>query len=111
MKPLFYTFLVCLFLLSCEYQEFEPPAITYTSPSNVTGSNSSVNGSESENGTETEFGGSGSTSDTCVTCSLFGQPTEVCEESNGNASMNGLDSGQSFDDYIRTLRLAGISCN
>ena len=96
MKQLFYTILGCLFLLSCEYQEFEPPAITYTSPSNVTGSNSTVDSSEGESGSETEFGGSGSTSDTC---SLFGQLTEVCEESNGNASMNGLDSGQSFDDY------------
>lgn len=43
------------------------------------------------------------TSDTTV-------PFEVCREANGNASVNGEDTGTDFDVYVAGLEDAGASC-
>ena len=43
------------------------------------------------------------TSDTTV-------PFEVCRESNGNASVNGEDTGADYDSYLADLEEAGASC-
>ena len=48
---------------------------------------------------------------TCLTCSS--EQTldfEVCEESNGNASVNGEDTGTSFEVYVSDLEEAGANC-
>ena len=48
----------------------------------------------------------------CVTCSSSQTPNfEVCEESNGNASVNGQDTGTSYDVYISGLEATGTSCS
>jgi hypothetical protein len=47
----------------------------------------------------------------CVTCSSSQTPNfEVCEESDGNASVNGEDTGTSYTVYISGLEAAGTSC-
>ncbi|MFT5982005.1 MAG: hypothetical protein ACI9RM_000429 [Ulvibacter sp.] len=47
----------------------------------------------------------------CVTCSSSQTPNfEVCEESDGNASVNGEDTGTSYTIYIAGLEAAGTSC-
>ena len=47
----------------------------------------------------------------CVTCSSSQTPDfEVCEESDGNASVNGQDTGTSYDVYISGLEATGTSC-
>ncbi|MFT4849347.1 MAG: hypothetical protein ACI83B_001886 [Sediminicola sp.] len=47
----------------------------------------------------------------CVTCSSSQTPDfEVCEESDGNASVNGEDTGTSYAIYISGLEAAGTSC-
>ncbi|WP_313112815.1 hypothetical protein [Aequorivita sediminis] len=47
----------------------------------------------------------------CTTCS---SPStldfEVCEESNGNASVNGQDTGTPYGTYISGLEETGASC-
>ena len=47
----------------------------------------------------------------CVLCSSPQTPTfEVCEESDGTASVNGENTGTSYDVYISGLLEAGASC-
>jgi hypothetical protein len=47
----------------------------------------------------------------CITCNSSQTMTfAVCEESNGNASVNGDDTGTSYSDYIEGLRAAGATC-
>jgi len=47
-------------------------------------------------------------------CTICSSPEtanfEVCEESNGNASVNGEDTGTSFNVYISDLRDVGVDC-
>lgn len=47
----------------------------------------------------------------CTTCSSPETANfEICEESNGNASVNGQDTGTSFDAYISDLQEVGVEC-
>jgi hypothetical protein len=47
----------------------------------------------------------------CVTCSSSQTPNfEVCEESDGNASVNGEDTGTSYNVYISGLEAIGTNC-
>jgi hypothetical protein len=47
----------------------------------------------------------------CVTCSSSQTPNfQVCEESDGNASVNGEDTGTSYSVYITGLEAAGTTC-
>lgn len=47
----------------------------------------------------------------CVQCSSDTTvPFEVCRESNGNASVNGEDTGTDYDVYLNDLEDAGASC-
>jgi hypothetical protein len=47
----------------------------------------------------------------CTTCSSPETANfEVCEESNGNASVNGQDTGTSFSVYIADLAESGVEC-
>lgn len=47
----------------------------------------------------------------CTTCSSPETADfQVCEESNGNASVNGEDTGTDFNTYIQGLRDAGANC-
>ena len=47
----------------------------------------------------------------CTTCnSPETFEFEVCRESNGNASVNGEDTGTDYDIYISGLEDAGASC-
>lgn len=47
----------------------------------------------------------------CTNCnSPQTQTFEVCEESNGNASVNGEDTGVRYDIYIADLEAAGVNC-
>ena len=47
----------------------------------------------------------------CVQCSADTTvPFEVCRESNGNASVNGEDTGTDYDMYISDLEAAGANC-
>lgn len=47
----------------------------------------------------------------CVECTADTTvPFEVCRESNGNASVNGEDTGTNYDVYVSGLEEAGASC-
>jgi hypothetical protein len=47
----------------------------------------------------------------CVSCTSPQTPSfEVCEESDGTASVNGENTGTSYDVYISGLVEAGASC-
>ena len=47
----------------------------------------------------------------CTTCNSSQTIAfEVCQESNGNASVNGEDTGTSYDTYIADLQEAGATC-
>jgi len=47
----------------------------------------------------------------CVTCnSPQTTPFEVCENSSGNAMVNGEDTGTEYSVYIEGLKEAGASC-
>lgn len=47
----------------------------------------------------------------CTTCSSPQTADfEVCEESDGNASVNGENTGTSFQVYITGLEAAGATC-
>ena len=47
----------------------------------------------------------------CVACSSSQTPNfEVCEESDGNASVNGQNTGTSYTIYISGLEAIGTSC-
>jgi len=48
---------------------------------------------------------------TCTTCQSELTPSfELCRESNGNASVNGQDTGTNYDLYISDLQAEGTSC-
>ncbi|RMA66038.1 hypothetical protein BXY75_0455 [Ulvibacter antarcticus] len=47
----------------------------------------------------------------CTTCNSDQTPDfTVCQESNGNASVNGQDTGTNYDTYISGLVEAGATC-
>lgn len=47
----------------------------------------------------------------CTTCSSSETTDfQVCEESDGNASVNGQNTGTPYDTYISGLEQAGASC-
>lgn len=47
----------------------------------------------------------------CTTCSSPETADfQVCEESNGNASVNGQNTGTPYDVYIQGLQEAGATC-
>lgn len=47
----------------------------------------------------------------CTSCSSEQTPEfELCRESNGNASVNGENTGIEYDDYLADLQAAGSSC-
>jgi len=52
--------------------------------------------------------------DDSVSCTTCNSPQtiafEVCEDSNGNASVNGESTGTSYDVYIADLEEAGATC-
>lgn len=48
---------------------------------------------------------------TCTTCnSPQTTPFEVCKEGDGNASVNGENTGTNYDVYITGLEEAGATC-
>ncbi|MDX1461988.1 MAG: hypothetical protein R3359_02945 [Marinirhabdus sp.] len=48
---------------------------------------------------------------TCRFCSSEQTPEfELCKESNGNASVNGQDTGTNYEVYLDDLVAAGASC-
>lgn len=48
---------------------------------------------------------------TCTTCNSSQTIAfEVCQDSNGNASVNGENTGTSYDIYIADLEEAGATC-
>ncbi len=48
----------------------------------------------------------------CRTCSSnITTPFELCKESNGNASVNGQDTGMGYSIYLDGLVSEGVSCN
>jgi hypothetical protein len=53
----------------------------------------------------------GDDSVSCATCNSSQTIAfEVCEESNGNASVNGENTGILYDIYIADLEAAGATC-
>jgi len=47
----------------------------------------------------------------CTTCSSDQTPSfELCRESNGNASVNGQDTGTDYDLYLSDLEATGTNC-
>jgi len=52
--------------------------------------------------------------DDTKSCTMCSSPEtmdfEVCEEANGNASVNGQDTGTNFEAYISGLEAAGANC-
>ena len=47
----------------------------------------------------------------CMTCtSPDTEPFELCEESDGSASVNGQQTGVSYDIYLNGLEESGASC-
>lgn len=47
----------------------------------------------------------------CVSCSSSQTPNfEVCEESDGTASVNGQNTGTSYSIYISNLEAVGTNC-
>ena len=49
---------------------------------------------------------------TCTSCSSPQTASfEVCEESDGNASVNGENTGAPYDVYISGLESAGATCS
>ncbi|PQB05445.1 hypothetical protein [Aureitalea marina] len=50
-------------------------------------------------------------STSCLNCSSQATPDfELCRQSNGNASVNGEDTGTPYDQYLEDLQEAGASC-
>jgi len=48
---------------------------------------------------------------TCTTCQSEQTPNfELCKESNGNASVNGEDTGVKYDIYLANLQETGVTC-
>ena len=49
--------------------------------------------------------------ESCVTCNSAETTNfEVCEKSNGNASVNGQDTGTPYNTYISLLESTGTIC-
>ena len=52
--------------------------------------------------------------DDVVTCSTCTSPDtltfELCQESDGNASVNGENTGTPYNDYISDLQETGVQC-
>jgi len=47
----------------------------------------------------------------CISCSSDQTPTfELCRESNGNASVNGEDTGTQYEVYLAGLEEVGTTC-
>ena len=47
----------------------------------------------------------------CISCSSDQTPTfELCRESNGNASVNGQDTGTDYELYLDGLIEVGTNC-
>lgn len=47
----------------------------------------------------------------CTTCSSPDTATfEICQESDGTASINGENTGTPYEDYISRLRESGADC-
>ena len=48
---------------------------------------------------------------TCTTCRSDQTPDfELCKESNGNASVNGEDTGVKYEIYLASLQETGVTC-
>ena len=48
---------------------------------------------------------------TCLNCRSGQTPEfELCRASNGNATVNGEDTGTDYDLYLLGLREAGVTC-
>jgi hypothetical protein len=48
----------------------------------------------------------------CRSCSSeITTPFELCKEANGNASVNGQDTGTKYNIYLEGLVNEGVSCN
>ncbi|PKA82959.1 hypothetical protein ATE92_1102 [Ulvibacter sp. MAR_2010_11] len=48
---------------------------------------------------------------TCISCSSPQTATfEVCDDGNGNATVNGENTGTSFEVYVAGLEAAGANC-
>lgn len=52
----------------------------------------------------------GGGSNNCVTCTIMEQNMEVCNQ-DGNAFVDGQDSGMEFDQYIEIAEMGGADCN
>lgn len=49
---------------------------------------------------------------TCITCnSDLTTPFELCREGDGNASVNGENTGVSYDAHLAGLEETGVICN
>ena len=47
----------------------------------------------------------------CVQCnSAITVPFELCRQSNGNASVDGTDTGVNYDVYLSDLEATGVRC-
>lgn len=47
----------------------------------------------------------------CVSCVSENTPVfELCKESNGNASVNGEDTGVKYEVYLANLQETGVTC-
>ncbi len=47
----------------------------------------------------------------CTTCTQEQTPDfQVCEEPNGSASVNGQNTGVSYEEYLASLQTVGASC-
>ena len=52
--------------------------------------------------------------DDAVTCTTCSSPDtlsfELCQESDGNASVNGENTGTPYDTYLSELQVTGVQC-
>ncbi len=47
----------------------------------------------------------------CISCASENTPVfELCKESNGNASVNGEDTGVKYEVYLANLQETGVQC-
>ena len=47
----------------------------------------------------------------CINCSSDATPDfELCRQSNGNASVNGEDTGTPYNQYLENLQETGVRC-
>ncbi len=54
---------------------------------------------------------SANVSGTCVTCTAQGVGIEICEGSNGNAFVAGIDTEIGYSAYVSALQASGSTCN